>query len=329
MGPARLLAAFLVILAVAHEGHAQTEVEVSVRPLAGFRILSSQTRFGPLEFVGGLELTARTRDFGGLSAFRFLAPGSDMIGVTDTGSWFFGRIERDAQQRPVGFADVRLEPIAGTDGQPLGDKFDADAEGLAVRDGVATVGFERRHRIADFRIAPWAVGRPLRARDFLVPERELRRNAGFETLAFAPVDGPLKGALVAVTENSQDAAGNIFAAVLDGPRKGVFTVARHGDFRITDGAFLPDGDLLLLERRFSFATGVGMRLRRIDAAAIRPGALVDGEALYEADMRYNIDNMEGIDVWRRADGATMVSILSDDNQSLLQRNLYLEFRLVE
>jgi hypothetical protein len=36
-----------------------------------------------------------------------------------------------------------------------------------------------------------------------------------------------------------------------------------------------------------------------------------------------------LDVWRRADGVLMVSIVSDDNQSLLQRNLYLEFRLDE
>jgi hypothetical protein len=46
-------------------------------------------------------------------------------------------------------------------------------------------------------------------------------------------------------------------------------------------------------------------------------------------MNYQIDNMEGLDVWRRGDGALMVSIVSDDNQSLLQRNVYLEFRLDE
>jgi hypothetical protein len=46
-------------------------------------------------------------------------------------------------------------------------------------------------------------------------------------------------------------------------------------------------------------------------------------------MSYQIDNMEGLDVWRRGDGALMVSIVSDDNQSLFQRNLYREFRLDE
>jgi hypothetical protein len=44
-------------------------------------------------------------------------------------------------------------------------------------------------------------------------------------------------------------------------------------------------------------------------------------------MSYQIDNMEALDVWTRDDGATVVSLMSDDNQSILQRNLYLEFVL--
>ena len=44
-------------------------------------------------------------------------------------------------------------------------------------------------------------------------------------------------------------------------------------------------------------------------------------------MSYQIDNMEGIDAWTRADGQVMVSLISDDNHSILQRNLYLEFAL--
>ena len=49
----------------------------------------------------------------------------------------------------------------------------------------------------------------------------------------------------------------------------------------------------------------------------------------QVDMSYQIDNMEGLDVWRRDDGALIVSLVSDDNHSILQRNLYLEFKLLE
>src|SRR5690606_10041782 len=113
------------------------------------------------------------------------------------------------------------------------------------------------------------MGKKLRDLDFLVPREELRLNKGFETIAYAPADGPLAGARVAVTEKSIDREGNSFAAVLEGPRKGVFFVARHDDFDFTDGAFLPDGDLLLLERFYTPLKGVAMRLRRIPADAIR------------------------------------------------------------
>lgn len=50
--------------------------------------------------------------------------------------------------------------------------------------------------------------------------------------------------------------GNIFAAVLEGPKKGVFTIVRHDTFDITAGAFLSNGALLLPERIFNRAEGV-------------------------------------------------------------------------
>ena len=70
-----------------------------------------------------------------------------------------------------------------------------------------------------------------------------------------------------------------------------------------------------------------MRLRRIHGETIAKGQVADGPVLFTADMSFQIDNMEGMDVWRRDDGATMVSLISDDNHSILQRNLYLEFVL--
>ena len=302
-------------------------LEISARVFDSFLIRSEEKRFGALEFVGGLELSSSSGAFGGISSFRFLTPGSRFLGVTDTGYWLWGSITRDADGRPKGIETAALAPILDAAGAASAEKWTADAESIAISADRAVVGFERVHRIAEFALEPDAMGPAIGERDFLVPAQELRVNRGFETLAFAPADSAFEGALVAITERSIDTDGNIFAAILDGPLKGIFTVARRDDFDVTDGAFLPDGDLLLLERRFSIISGVAMRLRRIPAGAIRPGAVADGRVLLEADMGYQIDNMEALDVWQRADGATMVSILSDDNHSILQRNLYLEFRL--
>jgi hypothetical protein len=302
-------------------------IEPDARAITQFHIGHSDTRFGPLEFIGGLSL-AGAGDFGALSAIRFLDAGTNFVGVADTGFWFFGAMDRDADGRPAGFSQFRMMPMVDAAGEPIEGKWETDAEGLAMRDGIATVSFERQHKILEFELTPDAMKAPVAVLDYVVPHAELRQNSGFETIAYAPPDGALAGARVAVTERSIDADGNIFAAILEGPHKGVFKVARSGDFDITDGAFLPGGDLLLLERRFSMATGVAMRLRRIAGDTIRPGGLADGPVLLEANMAYQIDNMEGLDVWRRDDGALIISIVSDDNHSILQRNLYLEFELV-
>lgn len=302
-------------------------VEVSARPISNFHIGSADKQFGPLEFVGGLEVTSPTRDFGALSAFRFLKPSSDFIGVADTGFWFFGTIAHDADKRPSGIQNFRMQQMVDASGRPIDKKWEVDAEGLAVKDGIATVGFERDQRVAQFKTDPDNMKAPFKQLNFLVPAHELRQNRGFETVTHANPNGQHEGGLVVVSEKSLDKSGNIYAAIIEGPHKGVFTVKRNGDFDITDGAFLPDGDLLLLERSFSMAGGVKMRLRRIYGESVEKGAVADGPVLMEADMGYQIDNMEGLDVWTREDGAVMVSLISDDNHSILQRNLYLEFIL--
>jgi hypothetical protein len=302
-------------------------LEISARPIRHFQIGGTETRFGPLEFVGGLELTSTSRDFGALSSFRFLTPGKDFIGVADTGFWFFGTVTRDADGRPAGIANFRMQQMSDRAGKVSNRKWEVDAEGLAVKDGVATVGFERDHRVARFRIEPDDMKAAIGDVDFLVPKHELRSNRGFETVAHAHPYGQHAGGLVIVSEKSLDKQGNIFAAIVEGPGKGIFTVRRNGEFDITDGAFLPNGDLLILERSFSMATGVKMRLRRLYGETIAKGAVADGPVLFEAGMNYQIDNMEGLDVWTRDDGAQMVSLISDDNHSILQRNLYLEFVL--
>ena len=64
-------------------------------------------------------------------------------------------------------------------------------------------------------------------------------------------------------------------------------------------------------------------------ADIKEGALVDGAPLIVADLGYQIDNMEGIAVHRNAQGETIITLVSDDNFSAIQRNLLLQFTLGE
>lgn len=308
---------------------ARFTVDVTAHPINRFRIGSDDRMFGPLEFLGGLELRSSESAFGSISGFRFSDRSGGFVAVTDTGFWVFGRVLRGAMDRATGWTDVAMQPITDAGGATGEHKWNRDAESLEIEGSTAVVGFERDHRVATYDLSGAEVSAETGRIDYLVPSHELRRNAGFETIAKAPVDSHLGGALVAITEKSLDEDGDIFAAILGGPEKGVFKVARHGTFDVTDGVFLPSHDLLIVERSFNIAEGVRMRLRRIALADIRRNRIVDGEVLLEADMRYQIDNMEAVDVWTDAQGQMRIAILSDDNQSILQRNLYLEFRLTD
>jgi hypothetical protein len=86
---------------------------------------------------------------------------------------------------------------------------------------------------------------------------------------------------------------------------------------------------LVLERKFSLLSGIGIRIRRIALTSVAPGAVVDGPPIFDADLGHQIDNMEGIDAYVTPDGETVLTMVSDDNFSMLQRTLLLQFTLVE
>lgn len=310
-------------------GASTIDVPVASRLLANFEVGTSASRFGKLEFVGGLVMSSPEKLFGAISSIRFRPDGENFVAVLDTGHWLTGKITRGDSGALSGVSDVRIAPMLDISGREPTRKMDVDAEGLALRGDKVFVSYEQRHRIDIFPDPGFESSKPIGRLPHLIPNNELRSNGGMEALAVSPVDSLLKGAMVVVAEKSIDADGNLLAAVLEGPLKGSFAVAHHPSFDVTDGAFLPNGDLLLLERRFNFAEGVGMRIRLIRAEDIKPGAVVDGEILLEAGMVYQIDNMEGMDVVKGPDGSTRLIIVSDDNHSFLQRNLMLEFKLVE
>jgi hypothetical protein len=159
--------------------------------------------------------------------------------------------------------------------------------------------------------------------------RKLPYNKGLEALVFVQKGQPLAGALIAISERGLDADGNLIAFLIGGPSPGQFSVRRTEKFDISDAVLLPSGELLILERKFSWFTGINIRIRSIPLKSIAPGALVDGPVLFDADLGHEVDNMEGLDAHVTADGETVLTMVSDDNFSLLQRTLLLQFTLAE
>jgi hypothetical protein len=316
------------ILPLAAPALAQGHVEINATPISHFEHNDHDLRrFGKLEFRGGLQLTSPSKEFGGLSALLMQPDGGGFIAVTDTGRWLRGRMLYSGSA-PIGIAEPEMAPMLGADGKRLVAHGWFDTEAIAGDAGAIYVGIERVHRIVKYDFAK----NGFQARGVPIPVPPtftgMPPNKGIEALAFAPKASPLAGTLIVITEAALDPSGNVRAFLLGGPSPGAFSIKRADDFDVTDCALLAGGDLLLLERRFSWLRSA-VRIRRIAAADLRPGALAEASVIFYADLGQQIDNFEGLGVHRTASGETVLTLVSDNNFSPLQRTLLMQFTLTD
>jgi hypothetical protein len=308
---------------------APVSIEVKARPLPSFDTRDrSHVRFGQLEYRSGLILTSGFGGFGGLSGLRLDAKGERFISFSDKGTWFTGRIVYSGREM-TGLDDVEAAPMLGPDGRPITARGWFDSESIALDGSFVYIGLERVNQVLRFDFSKGFT----RARGEVVPlppaAKKLPFNKGLEALVFVPKGLPLAGTLIAISERGLDPAGNLIAFLIGGPTPGQFSVRRTDHFDVSDAVLLPTGDLLVLERKFSLLTGVGIRIRRIALKSVAPGAVVDGPSIFDADLGHEIDNMEGIDAHVTPEGETVLTMVSDDNFSLIQRTLLLQFTLME
>lgn len=305
-------------------------IEVNAREIASFDTRDRvRTRFGSLEFRSGIVLTSSHRGFGGLSGFRFLdAAGERFVALSDKGDWMTGRLTYRGTQ-VVGMANVEMAPMLGPDGMSITTRKWFDTESLAVDGGTAYVGIERTNQILKFDFGREGVRAPGQPLTLPAAAQKLPFNKGIEALVFIQKPHKLAGTLIAISERGLDSSGNIIGFSIGGPAPGQFSIKRTLDFDVSDAVVLPRGDLLILERKFSLMTGVRIRIRRIALASIAPGRVLDGPEIFDADLGNEVDNMEAIDVHQTADGQTVLTMLSDDNFSVVQRNMLLQFTLVD
>lgn len=278
----------------------------------------SLERLGPLAWLGGLRLSIADPRFGGYSGLERL-PDGRLLAVSDLGHWLSFQPLRDTRGRLAGVAAADWSPLRDPRGRPLTDKFDSDAEAVRRRaDGSLLVSFERRHRLWRYPATEAA------ADEMPVPPnlRDLPENGGVEALAVLPDDG-----LLLIAENGRSSAGTLRAWLQRRDRWHELAYVATGMFQPTDAAALPNGDVLVLERRFTLVAGVAARLARIPAAQIVPGGKLDPVPIAELVPPYSVDNMEGLAVAPEADGGALIYLISDDNRNPLQRTLLMLFRL--
>jgi hypothetical protein len=308
---------------------APVAIEVNARPIPSFDTRDrARTRFGALDYRSGLILTSRFRGFGGLSGWRLDAKGEQFISMSDKGTWFTGRIVYKDREM-TGLADVEAAPMLGADGRPITARGWFDTEAIALDGSLVYVGLERVNQILRFDFSKGGT-RSLGQTIALPPAmRKLPYNKGLEALVTVPKGQPLAGTLIAISERGLDSDGNIIGFLIGGPKPGDFAVRRSNNFDISDAVLLRSGDLLILERKFSLLTGVGIRIRRIALKSIERGATLDGPSIFEADLGNEVDNMEGLDAHVTPEGDTVLTMISDDNFSMIQRTLLLQFTLME
>ncbi len=285
--------------------------------------------FGPAEmfdtglhFLGGIEVGSKDDRFGGLSGIDMLGDGTALM-VSDAG-WIVRARLKHAGGRLSGLADVEIDPLfpGGRAPKALADLEDIALDPRDWRRGVivrerqpnAMLSFQMEGGLP-VALAPQRVG---------APNDILSSNRGLESVAYAPNMSPLAGEIITIAERPPDGMADIPGWIAG---VGRFFVVPRDEFDITSARFLPNGDLLLLERWFRATSGLAVRLRRIAGDTIAVGARLDGDVLMHAGMAAEIDNLEGLAVHEDAEGRIILTIVSDDNYSIFQRTLILQFAL--
>jgi hypothetical protein len=283
-----------------------------------------------LIFRGGLELHSATDTFGGLSAIGFTGPDGKLVMVSDRGHFVSGRLLYDEAGAPLALAGVTIDPIQNSKGADLPRAFARDAEGLTVierpdNNSVVRIGFENLTRVADYHLENGVPTGP--ATEVAIPDwlTQTRTNQSLEAVCLAPAASPIAGSTLLLTEGVIDNDGNHSGWLLGKSDKGPLSYRSGDGTDPSDCAFLPNGDLLVLERGVSLIS-FAVRLVRIKAADVKPGANMSGDVLFSG-VGGDLDNMEGIAVHQAPDGETRIAMVSDDNFNDWERSLLLEFSL--
>lgn len=330
-----LFSAFFAFVMVATDASADdAAANLTLRPLPSFSIVDpARVRFGKLDYVGGFEIRSDRREVGGLSGLVISDAGRSFLSLSDDGVMVRARLDRDESGRPIGLSAASIRRLVTSKGPLPRNKALSDTESIDV----FTDDGGRRFGVVSFEQRPMVMVGPLEADGFVgvltamdLPKdvRRLQANRGLESVAALPAGNSLGGRFIILAEEAERGATTVDQPgwVIGGVAPLGFRVRRLNGYDLTDAKIGPDGRLYVLERTFSLAEGVRCRIRSFSLSDIRPGAVIDGDTIFEASLAEEIDNMEGLAIWKTASGETRISLISDDNHLFIQRTLYLEFR---
>lgn len=306
--PRRLLAALAVALMCAPGTFLRTEIPT--RPPRDIMRVQVQGE-GPApapgwEVAGVWQFRAESLLFGGFSALLALNDHT-LRAFSDRGARFTLTEPDRPAPRPDSRPDVVRQLVAPGDANNL---WDIES---ATRDPVSRkywLGYEGHHTIHRFTVASATDGK----RD-LTAEVDWRDNSGAEAMV------RLADGRFLVLPEGED-YGLIYPGdPVEGadPQRFAFRNPAPG-FSATDVAQLPDGRLLLLLRDLAWGYPIFTSRLAIGTVPDTAGVFAP-QIVMSLDPTIPRENYEGLAVRPRADGRIDVWVISDDNQSVMQRTL--------
>ena len=273
-------------------------------------VLTSRVPEGA-KLAGAWELTSADPNFGGLSG---LATEDDatLLAITDSGGWVrLGLSDGAPSAATIGY-------MRGADGDFLSGKGANDAEGLALRDGIALVSFERTFRIEAFAVGTCGAGAKaveIAALPTAYAGRAIEENEGPEAIDLRP-DGQLRFAF-------EGASGSVspIGRVLDGGKAewtGA-TATNPSGFALVamETVALPGGGVREIELYRAFDPLRGARSVLVWGPGVNDQITLSRPVL--------TDNFEGLASQLLASGSVRLWIVSDNNFAKAQRNLIYAF----
>lgn len=311
------LAALLAVLAVGGVRviYPTASQDIALQPLVLDVDNPALRRVGGLVFEGAWELRSRNEDFGGISALVALADGR-FIGVGDAGTLIgFGLTQDERTDRPF------IAPLPDSHG-PNQNYKDRDSEGIAhdPMSGQFWISFEANHAIRRYSSGFARTTGILRLKQM----QEWPDNKGAECIIRLR-DG--RFIIIAETLDGDTHPALLFSGdpVERGSAVSAFRYRPPAGYRVTDGAQLPDGRLVILNRRISFPKGFAAKIALVDTATVKSGNIAAGKVIASLAPPYLVDNMEGIAITQKT-GATYIWLISDNNFSIFQRTILMQFQ---
>jgi hypothetical protein len=315
-----LLIGFIIIsVGGVRISYRNTTQAIALRPLSFDPDNPKINQIGQLQFEKAWELLSDNPDFGGISGLTTL-PDGRFIGLSDAGTLIgFGLTDNLRADHPF------IAPLPEAYG--VNKTFeDRDSESIASDPATGTFWVSYEHRNMIRRFTP-----SFSRSDGMVQPAEMRAwpgNSGAEALVRMA-----DGRFIAFSEGATQTDGSYQAILFSGdPVEAgtttfTFCYRPPSGYKATDAKMLPDGQMLILNRRFGFPNGFSAILSVLDPGQISKDATVSGTPIAVLKSPLLVDNMEGLAITQEGE-RVIIWLVSDNNFNIWQRTLLMKFALI-